>query len=87
MGNVTLPTSRSVWRRARKPASGLFDATCFLRLLFAMLATRAFNTIQRRTFVSSVLLTRNWENESVNVLKKEAKKRGLLQCVLTISKR
>ena len=42
-------------------------------------------TIQRRTFVSTVLLTRNWENESVNVLKKEAKKRGLLQCVLTIS--
>jgi len=31
----------------------------------------------RRNFVSTVLLTRNWENESFTVLKKEAKNRGL----------
>lgn len=34
---------------------------------------------QRRGFVSTVLLTRDWSNESVGALKKEAKKRGLLQ--------
>ena len=43
------------------------------------------NVLQRRSFVSTVLLTRNWENESVNVLKKEAKKRGLLQYVAVIT--
>ncbi|KAJ3551116.1 hypothetical protein NM688_g4922 [Phlebia brevispora] len=32
-----------------------------------------------RTFVSTVLLTRNWENETVNALKKEARSRGLSQ--------
>ncbi len=39
------------------------------------------NVVPRRTFVSTVLLTRNWENETMNVLKKEARKRGLLQYV------
>ncbi|KAL4247297.1 hypothetical protein ABKN59_008532 [Abortiporus biennis] len=34
---------------------------------------------QRRHFVSTVLLTRNWENESVVNLRKEAKSRGLPQ--------
>ncbi|PSR74099.1 hypothetical protein PHLCEN_2v10055 [Hermanssonia centrifuga] len=43
------------------------------------LTPRIRHIVQRRTFVSTVLLTRNWENESVNSLKKEAKKRGLLQ--------
>ncbi|OBZ75080.1 hypothetical protein A0H81_04265 [Grifola frondosa] len=32
---------------------------------------------QHRNFVSTVLLMRTWENESVNDLRKEAKKRGL----------
>jgi hypothetical protein len=32
---------------------------------------------QQRSFVSSVLLTRTWENESVADLKKVAKERGL----------
>ncbi|KAI0748167.1 hypothetical protein C8Q80DRAFT_1170500 [Daedaleopsis nitida] len=32
---------------------------------------------RRRTFVSTVLLTKAWENESINELKKEARKRGL----------
>jgi hypothetical protein len=32
---------------------------------------------QQRSFVSSVLLTRTWENESVADLRKEAKERGL----------
>ena len=36
-----------------------------------------------RSFVSTVLLTRNWENETLVVLKKEAKLRGLLQYVLS----
>jgi len=38
------------------------------------LATRP---TQRRFFVSSVLLTRTWENESTSVLKRELKDRGL----------
>ncbi|KAI0079886.1 hypothetical protein K474DRAFT_1769806 [Panus rudis PR-1116 ss-1] len=33
----------------------------------------------RRTFVSTVLLTRNWESETVATLRKEAKSRGLSQ--------
>ncbi|KAG6874186.1 hypothetical protein C0995_003732 [Termitomyces sp. Mi166 len=33
--------------------------------------------VQRRSFVSSVLLTRTWENESVTDLRKELKNRGL----------
>ncbi|KAI0093884.1 hypothetical protein BDY19DRAFT_919440 [Irpex rosettiformis] len=44
-----------------------------------MLRKPVLNALQRRSFVSTVLLTRNWENETVNVLKNEAKKRGLLQ--------
>ncbi|KAG5645237.1 hypothetical protein DXG03_006654 [Asterophora parasitica] len=35
--------------------------------------------VTRRTFVSSVLLTRSWENESVAELRKELKNRGLAQ--------
>lgn len=56
----------------------------FSRPSFTMYATRALAAVQRRNFVSTVLLTRNWENDPVNVLKREAKKRGLLQCVLFI---
>ncbi|KAI0818782.1 hypothetical protein BC629DRAFT_1588115 [Irpex lacteus] len=44
-----------------------------------MLRKQVMNVVPRRTFVSTVLLTRNWENETMNVLKKEARKRGLLQ--------
>ncbi|GJE86918.1 SAP domain-containing protein [Phanerochaete sordida] len=45
---------------------------------------QAFNTnlrhvAQRRTFVSTVLLTRDWSTETHSALKREAKKRGLLQ--------
>ncbi len=32
---------------------------------------------QRRSFVSTVLLTKAWENETVSELRKEARKRGL----------
>ena len=32
---------------------------------------------QRRSFVSTVLLTKAWENETINELRKEARKRGL----------
>lgn len=46
-----------------------------------MLRKQVLNVVPRRTFVSTVLLTRNWENETMNVLKKEARKRGLLQYV------
>lgn len=34
-------------------------------------------SISKRNFVSSVLLSRTWENESVAELKREAKVRGL----------
>ncbi|KAH8107115.1 hypothetical protein BXZ70DRAFT_1029386 [Cristinia sonorae] len=34
---------------------------------------------QRRTFVSTVLLTRSWENDTVVTLRQEAKSRGLSQ--------
>ncbi|KAI0690566.1 hypothetical protein BC835DRAFT_1417689 [Cytidiella melzeri] len=44
-----------------------------------MLRKTVLSAIPRRSFVSTVLLTRNWENETTNVLKREAKKRGLLQ--------
>ncbi|KAK7693444.1 hypothetical protein QCA50_003012 [Cerrena zonata] len=39
----------------------------------------AFSAVQSRTFVSTVLLTRNWENDTVATLKKEARERGLSQ--------
>lgn len=39
-------------------------------------------TGRQRYFVSSVLLTRTWENESVADLKREAKIRGLSPYVL-----
>nr|VWO98799.1 Aspartyl proteinase [Ganoderma boninense] len=37
---------------------------------------------QRRSFVSTVLLTKAWENETVAELRKEAKKRGLTSYVV-----
>lgn len=40
-------------------------------------AVRPLAVAPRRTFVSSVLLTRTWENESIPHLRKEAKNRGL----------
>lgn len=41
--------------------------------------------IPRRTFVSTVLLTRTWENESTSSLRKEAKSRGLSVYVLRLA--
>ncbi|KIP09611.1 hypothetical protein PHLGIDRAFT_34368 [Phlebiopsis gigantea 11061_1 CR5-6] len=43
------------------------------------LSSNVRHVSQRRGFVSTVLLTRDWENETVSALKKEAKKHGLLQ--------
>ncbi|KIO13745.1 hypothetical protein M404DRAFT_594657 [Pisolithus tinctorius Marx 270] len=38
----------------------------------------------QRTFVSTVLLSRTWENETVVALRKEAKLRGLSTCVFSL---
>lgn len=48
-------------------------------MLRLALSSNVRQVSQRRGFVSTVLLTRDWENETVSTLKKEAKKRGLLQ--------
>ncbi len=40
---------------------------------------------QRRNFVSTVLLTKSWENETTNELRKEARKRGLAVYVILFS--
>ncbi|KAF8447720.1 hypothetical protein L210DRAFT_3501283 [Boletus edulis BED1] len=42
-----------------------------------MYLSRTFSTAHRRSFVSTVLLSRTWENETVVELRKEAKTRGL----------
>ncbi|KAL1742928.1 hypothetical protein HDZ31DRAFT_42143 [Schizophyllum fasciatum] len=46
-------------------------------MLRAIARAQALPRCPRRTFVSSVILTRNWESETVAQLKKEAKSRGL----------
>lgn len=51
-----------------------FTSTTMLR---AVARQSALPRCARRTFVSSVILTRNWESETVAQLKKEAKSRGL----------
>lgn len=40
---------------------------------------------QRRSFVSTVLLTKAWENETVSELKKEARRRGLSSYVASVT--
>ncbi|KAG6907353.1 hypothetical protein DXG01_009237 [Tephrocybe rancida] len=45
--------------------------------MFRALSTRITAPASRRSFVSSVLLTRTWENDSVADLRKELKNRGL----------
>lgn len=63
--------------RLRPRQSPLFSSptTTMLRAL----APRIPVTAQRRSFVSTVLLTRDWESATVNTLKTELRKRGLLQ--------
>ncbi|KAL1721180.1 hypothetical protein EV715DRAFT_249568 [Schizophyllum commune] len=46
-------------------------------MLRAIARAHALPRCSSRTFVSSVILTRNWESETVAQLKKEAKSRGL----------
>ena len=45
--------------------------------LSRLVVTRPLVCIAQRNLVSSVLLTRTWENESVAELKRQAKVRGL----------
>ncbi|EKM55611.1 uncharacterized protein PHACADRAFT_256346 [Phanerochaete carnosa HHB-10118-sp] len=48
-------------------------------MLRQALSANVRNVGQRRGFVSTVLLTRDWSNKSLGALKREAKQRGLLQ--------
>lgn len=52
--------------------------------MFRVALSRLAATGRQRNFVSSVLLTRTWENESVADLKREAKIRGLSPYVLLV---
>jgi len=60
-----------------------YTATCHTacirstRLMYLSRLPRGFPTVQQRPFVSTVLLSRTWESETVVELRKQAKARGL----------
>lgn len=63
-----------------KPCSGFFLPllqTAMLRSALVAQLRPAVAPRSTRSFVSTVLLTKAWENETVNELRKEARKRGL----------